>query len=85
MRTIHKYQLPIVNRSVIEMPVGAQILSVQAQGDIPTIWALVDTKSPMEKRVFYMAGTGHIIPDGEYKHLGTIQLLGGNLVYHIFQ
>jgi hypothetical protein len=40
-KAIYKY--PLINRrSDIDMPLGAQVLAVQAQFETPTLWALVD-------------------------------------------
>lgn len=65
------------------MPLGAKVLSIQVQNDVPTIWAFVDTAMPFEDRKFYVYGTGHVIPLLANRHIATIQLIG--LVWHIFE
>lgn len=86
MQTIYKYPLRSQNHS-LEMPKGAQILAVHSQGDIPTIWALVDSEAPLEGRHFITFGTGWEVktPHGKrLSHVGTAITLGG-LVWHVFE
>ena len=85
MRTIWKYQLDMVYRTVVEMPVGATVLQFQNQGGVMTFWALVDTEAPTEERIFYVAGTGKPFPEvaGELYYMGTVQERG--YVWHIFE
>ena len=81
MKTIWKF--PVMS-DVIEMPEGAEILSVQTQHDQPCLWALVDPDAPMERRTFNVVGTG--IPfEGDGQFLGTFQLLGGGFIGHVFE
>jgi hypothetical protein len=61
MITIHKYPFLIADQVKIEMPIESQILSVQVQNGMPTIWAKVNTESNKEIRTFWVFGTGHEI------------------------
>ena len=84
-KTIWKFPLKIVNDQVIEVPQGAVILTAQAQHDVACLWAVVESDRPTVGRHIYIRGTGHEIADaqdGDY--VGSVQLLGGGLVYHIF-
>ena len=87
MRTVFKYELPALDRCTIRMPEEAEILCVQVQHDKPCIWALVETDNHPYDYEFRVVGTGHdpaLEPDqGEY--VGTFQLLGGSLVFHVFR
>ena len=86
MNTIWKFRPPIQDSLAIEMPREAQLLCVQTQRNTPCIWALVDSDAPIETRHFAWRGTGH--PCGGLKaigHVGSIQLLGGELVFHLFE
>lgn len=89
MHTVYKYAIPIDDHFTINLPQGAQLLSVQAQHDTPCIWALVDPSAPIEARSFRLAGTGHPIHDNElegtFKHVGSFQMRGGTLVFHLFE
>jgi hypothetical protein len=88
MPTVHKFPIEPQSNPEIEMPVGAKLLAFQAQHDVPTLWALVDPDAAStETRRFVFVGTGHPIPDhvDSLKHVGTCQLHGGSLIFHLFE
>jgi hypothetical protein len=82
-KAIYKY--PLINRrSDIDMPLGAQVLAVQAQFETPTLWALVDPEQQQtELRTFRIIGTGHEIVGDPGLYRGTVQI--GPLVWHVFE
>jgi hypothetical protein len=85
MKTIYKYDAPIADDLAIELPIGAEVLCVQVQGDGPKIWARVDPGSnTMVTRRFHWRGTGHPA-DGCGRYIGTVQAMGGALVFHLFE
>ena len=86
MKRIFKYELIVANHSKLCLPVGAKILSVQAQRDTVCLWAVVDE---CQKELcfvdIFMYGTGQNISDKDLedkRFAGTVQL--GELVYHVF-
>jgi hypothetical protein len=79
MKQIWKYKL---SESGIEMPIDAEILSVQLQNDIPHIWAMVSPQNELEKRKFVIVGTGQSFDDTNMKYIGTYQ--DGPFVWHLF-
>jgi len=84
--SVYKYEVPVGEHVDIEIPQGAEILSVQTQNDQPCIWALVDKRAPMERRKFRIAGTGHSIDNpNALTFIGTFQMHGGSLVFHLFE
>lgn len=84
MKTIFKYELPINDTAYVPMPAGAKILSAQVQNERPCIWAEVDSDAAIEMRLIIVHGTGHpVLQHGEF--IGTIQIDGGRLVFHIFE
>jgi hypothetical protein len=86
MKTIHKYPVSGADIFQIMMPKGAQILTVQQQLLDPQIWALVDTDMPAEVRYFRLAGMGHRLEENaQFDYIGTFQVHGGNLVFHLFE
>lgn len=85
MNTIWKYPVPINDYFELEMPQGAEILTVQMQYNEPQLWALVDKMAPRETRSFRLAGTGHPIDDPRLDYIGTVQMMEGQLVWHIFE
>lgn len=82
MKTIWKYPIADSPCQEIEMPLNVEILCVQLQDHIPTLWALVETEDP--KRIFdiltYHTDDSWVDKKGQY--IGTYQLAG--LVYHVF-
>jgi hypothetical protein len=66
------------------MPEGARILCVQVQHGEPQLWALVDEAQSTVGRVVLTFGTGHELTAVPVTFVGTYQLGGGELVYHVF-
>jgi len=88
MKAVFKYVIPVVDEFTMEMPKGAQILTVQAQRGVPCIWALVDPEMENEERSFVMRGTGHPIDDNMVpflNYVGTMQMMEGTLIWHLFE
>jgi hypothetical protein len=83
---VHKYAIG-EDRSLIRMPVGARVLTVQMQGDNPQLWALVDVSKGTEVREFLTIGTGHTLPIPAHRltYVNTFQILSGRLVFHVFE
>lgn len=86
MRTIHKYVLPIEDETFIAMPQNAKVLSVRVQRGLPVVWALVDPRQRVHtKQWFFVLGTGNPVDfDVTGDFLGTIQMHGGDLVFHVW-
>lgn len=87
-KQIWKYELDIELNQTIEMPKGAEILTVQTQNGHPCLWALVDPKQPTEERHIEMFATGEPIhcDMGVYRtYINTFQSHDGLLVFHIFE
>lgn len=85
-KTIWKYPIPIADVQDVAMPEGARILCVQTQGELPCLWALVDPTAPPAPRKILIAGTGHTRDDLDLaQYLGTFQLAGGALIFHVFE
>ena len=87
MLEVWKFPIPIQDEFELEMPRLAQILCVQVQRDQPCIWALVDPQERPHQTFFRLAGTGQLIEGSEddYIYVGTFQLQGGSLVFHLFE
>lgn len=83
MKTIWKYQIPIERRPTLELPEGAEILHVGVVREEAFLWAMVDDEQPRKERFpLAVVGTGGAPPEGEF--LGTIQMMEGDLILHIF-
>jgi len=74
-----------LDEQIVLMPIGAKILCLQIQNDIPCVWAVVDTSVGHEGRVFSTYGTGHETPKYPGIYIGTYQLHNGALVFHVFE
>jgi hypothetical protein len=86
MKTIWKYKLNKTDKTQLEMPAGAEVLCFQIQRGEPVIWALVDDEAPKVVRYFWLYPTGATMhPDTTKRsYIGTCQVLGGDLVFHLF-
>ena len=81
---IWKYE--IKGMRSIEMPEGAEILTVQNQNNNIVLWILVNPNAEKETRIFEVYGTGHIIQQNnkfEREYTGTCQI--GEYVWHVFE
>lgn len=81
---IYKFEVPIQDEFVIDLPIGSSILTFQLQNGIPHLWVLLN---PDEERIpfyFKIIGTGEecAINNYESEYIGTIQRNG--LVWHLF-
>jgi hypothetical protein len=92
VKTIWKFELAA--QSELKMPEGATVLAIQTQVDssnpwalneTPVLWALVDPEAPTEKRRFRAYGTGHSLPESSGAYIGTFQIYGGKLIFHVFE
>jgi hypothetical protein len=84
--TIWKFPIKVTESQYVEMPVGAKVLTVQTQCNLPWLWALVDEDAPKSIRAIDIFGTGFEIPKNYTgKYIGTFQLLGGATVFHLFE
>jgi hypothetical protein len=79
---ILKWELRLVGMQTIELPSQSKILTVQMQRQVPCMWTLCDESLPMEKLDVVLMPTGYEAPDWHYR--GTVQLHGGELVFHAF-
>lgn len=84
MNTIYKYEVPgFTSIEDMPLPIGAQILSVQQQGDKWQLWALINPNSDVEVRTIGIFGTGQPIPDRLMTHISTFQQ--DHFVWHAFE
>ena len=88
MITIHKYKLAVTERQTLQLPEGAEILSVQTQRGEACLWAMVDTQVVTEPRVIEIFGTGYPIHQDmgvSREFLNTFQIEELGLVFHAFE
>ena len=85
MRTIYKYPIETTDTQIVMMPQQAKILTVQVQHGRPCLWAEVNTIFAPERVVIETYGTGHQILRGKREYIGTYQLYGGDLIFHVYR
>jgi hypothetical protein len=83
MKVIWKFPVG-PGRFSVEIPSGATFLSVQTQLGRPQMWFMCDPHAIPRDRWFRVQPTG-LEFDFEEKYLGTFQLEGGELVFHLFE
>lgn len=86
MRTVWKFEVRVQNGSMHKLitPKGTKLLCVQVQRGTICVWGEVDDTQPLVTRQINLVGTGHpmLLSSGDY--LGTVQLLEGSLVLHVY-
>jgi hypothetical protein len=92
MRAINKYRLEPGNGvTTLKMPVGAEILTVQVQRELPVLWALVERTNDTVERTFVTVPTGPRLPSEVASmlqgrsYIGTYQMASGDYVGHVFE
>ena len=87
MKKVSKLDLELVYSQTVAVPVGAKVLCVQTQDGLPKLWIYCDKSARKELREFLIHGTGHDIDDegNALTYIGTFQLSGGALVFHVFE
>jgi hypothetical protein len=86
MKTIWKFPPAVVSPIRIDMPKGAEVLTVQRQNELACLWAIVDPNADKEARYFEVHGTGNDLYDNmgvERKYVGTFQ--APPFVWHVFE
>jgi hypothetical protein len=83
MKSVWKYQLDVVGRQMLQMPIGAKILHIGVQNEYPVIWAEVDTEAGIEPRIFTIVTTGERY-EAHTGYVGTATIRDW-FVAHIFE
>jgi hypothetical protein len=83
-RAIWKYVLRLAERTVLRMPEGAQVLSVQVQGGGISLWALVDADARQVDRTFVLRKTGCDC-DGVARWTYLATVFYDSYVWHVFE
>ena len=84
--TIYKYPIKITDSQKVKLPLNAEILTVQMQGETLCLWAKVEEvgNTSTEERTIEVFGTGHPMSDDARRYIGTIQIHVGAL-WHVFE
>lgn len=86
MKTVYKYPLEVKGAQKVSLPMGARILSVMNQREEIVLYAYVDPEQTETEdwHVFVLA-TGEprgMHPEAEF--LGTVAMMDGSLMFHVF-
>ena len=81
---IWKFALEITDEQFVSMPSGARLLHVDVQHGEPQVWAHVQPSAQSRNRKLRVYGTGHPIESDRGAYVGTFQVHGGVLVFHLF-
>ena len=93
IKTIYKYLLEVTDYQIIDLPAGAEILSVQPQpppyGNIQEqlcMWVQIDTQNELEPRRIRIFGTGNSMSyEHQLRFIGTVQMNNHAFVWHVFE
>lgn len=90
MKTIWKFELKFEEITKIEIPIGAEILTVQRdeKTNKPCLWAMVETHRQKEIRHIGLFGTGadlRVEIISKMIYLGTFQYQKGAFIGHVFE
>lgn len=88
MTAIWKYQLPLTDEPVLNMPVNAKIIHVDDQHGVLCLWAEVDRDEELVPfltmpRQFYVVGTGHTFDRTGKRYLGSV--IQDSFVWHVYE
>lgn len=86
MQTIHKKVLEMTSQQSVSLPVAAKIISVGNQNENLCLWYITNTQiEDSETVVVHIIGTGRELKiDKPVKFIGTVLMMGGQLVWHVF-
>ena len=83
MLSVWKFKLEVTDLQQVEMPQGAQLMTVQEQGGELCLWAAVDTEAPKESRTIEIIGTGNPFHEASRRYVASVQQ--GVFVWHVFE
>ena len=84
MKTVYKFQLS-PGRTTLNLTAEAKILHVAEQYNGVCLWAELDTDAPGFSRSFCPVPTGGEVPYDSKGFVGTVLMMNGSLVYHIYE
>ena len=83
LSAVYKYPFLIDDVVAVDMPAGAEVLLVDAQNGVPTIWAMVNPNAIKTRRRFRVIGTGHSFDRDRLTHVASFQQ--PPFVWHLFE
>jgi hypothetical protein len=92
-QVVYKYHLNIIEPTVIELPIGAKVISTDMDGPHVAIWVYQGSGAeiPTESRTFDYYNTGEHLVGNKYsrRHIGSVKYVGpitdSVFFYHVFE
>ncbi len=86
MKAVWKFPIQVADEQIINIPLGATLLTVQVCRGEVCIWALVDTAEKPSSVKIITHGTGHPADDvwNAANYIGTYQIQQGEFVGHVW-
>lgn len=83
MKTVWKFPLHIAGTQYVSMPAHSRALhaGLDPNGQ-PCVWATVLTNMAPVEHTVYISGTGHPVPDGDNRHIGSFN--HGPFEWHVW-
>ncbi len=82
---IWHFDVPISECVSLSLPHGAIIFDLTLYENSIRLYVSCDEDAPAQDRELFVLTDGTYIPSQQVEYLGTVSLLDGNLVYHIFE
>lgn len=82
--TIWKFPLTEAWRTTLQLPVDATPLTVQLQRGHPMLWVRLNPDERREAWAFYLYPTGGTMFNPSETYLATVQVAGGDYLFHVF-
>lgn len=83
-RKIFKYPINMDGETVVKIHSDAKFLKCGVQHEGIVFWAVVETDNPLSDLIISTVETGQEVPFLNGHYMGTVLLLGGDLVLHVF-
>lgn len=86
MKTIWKYPIKVTDAQTVLLPPRAEILCVglDVTGE-PSIWVRTERLPADVERTLYVVGTGHDLPDGDNRYVGSFKSASGLFMWHVWE
>jgi hypothetical protein len=84
-KTIWKSVLRTTDSQQIMIPDGSEMLCAREQNEEICVWYRCDPYAMLAPRDIAVIGTGNPSPGDDWRYIGTASLLGGRLMFHVFE
>ncbi len=82
---IWHFDVPISECVGLSLPHGAIIFDIALYENGIRLYVSCDEDAPPQDRELFVLTAGTYIPSLHVEYLGTVSMLDGNLIYHVFE